>query len=234
MHAFQCNLPGTSTGRGDPMPRTAFIGVAWSELERTLARERRRTASDQPAATPGTGKILLRHSGRLALLRTLEALDPDDRRLLLQNVLAVEGRHLRIVGGVLRVTAVRPRRRRPRSRRRGRIDSAVVNPFVVLPEGRGAVVLDAVIVTRRTGASTDPGTPFGRRAVPLRHLDEDHSGPSSRDCRRPVLIRLLAMNPEWMDSVIRARTLLLDFLANPPLIFTASATSRRPDNRFKS
>ena len=90
------------------MPRTAFIGVAWSELERTLARERRRTASDQPAATPGTGKILLRHSGRLALPRTLEALDPDDRRLLLQNVLAVEGRHLRIVGGVLRVTAVRP------------------------------------------------------------------------------------------------------------------------------
>ena len=36
----------------------------------------------------------------------------------------------------------------------GRIDSAEINPFVVLPEGRGAVALDAVIVTRRTGAST--------------------------------------------------------------------------------
>ena len=36
----------------------------------------------------------------------------------------------------------------------GRIDSAEINPFVVLPEGQGAVALDAVIVTRRTGAST--------------------------------------------------------------------------------
>ena len=36
----------------------------------------------------------------------------------------------------------------------GRIDSAEVNPFVVLPEGQGAVALDAVIVARRTGAST--------------------------------------------------------------------------------
>ena len=29
-----------------------------------------------------------------------------------------------------------------------RIDSAEINPFVVLPEGRGAIALDAVIVTR--------------------------------------------------------------------------------------
>ena len=36
----------------------------------------------------------------------------------------------------------------------GRIDSAEINPFVVLPEGQGAVALDALIVTRRTGAST--------------------------------------------------------------------------------
>ena len=36
----------------------------------------------------------------------------------------------------------------------GRIGSAEINPFVVLPEGRGAVALDAVIVTRRTGEST--------------------------------------------------------------------------------
>ena len=36
----------------------------------------------------------------------------------------------------------------------GRIDSAEINPFVVLPEGRGAVALDAVIVARRTGEST--------------------------------------------------------------------------------
>ena len=36
----------------------------------------------------------------------------------------------------------------------GRIDSAEINPFVVLPEGQGAVALDAVIVTRRTGEST--------------------------------------------------------------------------------
>ena len=35
----------------------------------------------------------------------------------------------------------------------GRIDSAEINPFVVLPEGRGATALDAVIVTR------DPETP---------------------------------------------------------------------------
>ena len=34
-----------------------------------------------------------------------------------------------------------------------RIDSAEVNPFVVLPEGRGALALDAVIVTRETGSS---------------------------------------------------------------------------------
>ena len=34
-----------------------------------------------------------------------------------------------------------------------RIDSAEVNPFVVLPEGRGALALDAVIVTRETRSS---------------------------------------------------------------------------------
>ena len=40
-----------------------------------------------------------------------------------------------------------------------RIDSAEVNPFVVLPEGHGAVALDAVIVTRpRHPTSHDPGT----------------------------------------------------------------------------
>ena len=35
-----------------------------------------------------------------------------------------------------------------------RIDTAEINPFVVLPEGQGAVALDAVIVTRRASAST--------------------------------------------------------------------------------
>ena len=34
-----------------------------------------------------------------------------------------------------------------------RLDSAEVNPFVVLPEGRGALALDAVIVTRKAGSS---------------------------------------------------------------------------------
>ena len=34
-----------------------------------------------------------------------------------------------------------------------RLDSAEVNPFVVLPEGRGALALDAVIVTREAGSS---------------------------------------------------------------------------------
>ena len=34
-----------------------------------------------------------------------------------------------------------------------RLDSAEVNPFVVLPEGRGALALDAVIVTRETRSS---------------------------------------------------------------------------------
>ena len=34
-----------------------------------------------------------------------------------------------------------------------RIDSAEVNPFVVLPEGRGAVALDAVVVTREARAA---------------------------------------------------------------------------------
>ena len=34
-----------------------------------------------------------------------------------------------------------------------RIDNAEVNPFVVLPEGRGALALDAVIVTREAGSS---------------------------------------------------------------------------------
>ena len=37
---------------------------------------------------------------------------------------------------------------------RNRIDSAEVNPFVVLPEGRGAVALDAVIVTRTPSGRT--------------------------------------------------------------------------------
>jgi len=35
-----------------------------------------------------------------------------------------------------------------------RIDTAEINPFVVLPEGQGAVALDAVIVTRRASAPT--------------------------------------------------------------------------------
>ena len=40
-----------------------------------------------------------------------------------------------------------------------RIDSAEINPFVVLPEGHGAVALDAVIVTRpHHPTSHDPGT----------------------------------------------------------------------------
>ena len=34
-----------------------------------------------------------------------------------------------------------------------RLDSAEVNPFVVLPEGRGALALDAVVVTRETRSS---------------------------------------------------------------------------------
>ena len=39
-----------------------------------------------------------------------------------------------------------------------RIETAEVNPFVVLPEGRGAVALDAVMVTRPHRVEYDPGT----------------------------------------------------------------------------
>ena len=51
---LQCNPPGASTDAGDPMPRTASIGVAWNELEHTPPG----TAADshQPAATPGNRK----------------------------------------------------------------------------------------------------------------------------------------------------------------------------------
>jgi len=43
----------------------------------------------------------------------------------------------------------------------GRIDSAEINPFVVLPEGHGAVALDAVILTRPNSAPSRrrPGRP---------------------------------------------------------------------------
>ena len=39
-----------------------------------------------------------------------------------------------------------------------RIETAEVNPFVVLPEGRGAVALDAVMETRPHRVECDPGT----------------------------------------------------------------------------
>ena len=39
-----------------------------------------------------------------------------------------------------------------------RIGSAEINPFVVLPEGRGAVALDAVIATRPYRVECSPGT----------------------------------------------------------------------------
>jgi acyl-CoA synthetase (NDP forming) len=39
-----------------------------------------------------------------------------------------------------------------------RIDSAEINPFVVLPEGQGAVALDAVIVTHPYRVECDPGS----------------------------------------------------------------------------
>ena len=46
-----------------------------------------------------------------------------------------------------------------------RIDSAEINPLVVLPEGHGAVALDAVIVTRPYGIECDPDTMGQRRST---------------------------------------------------------------------